>query len=132
MTKVSTQDVSGDTEGYKASEDTDTSVISRLRGTVDRHNILSLQEANHASRVDMGDNREDRGFNIFDETRGRQCPIVYLGLNPLSKTEADRCHPHNVFSIENSRIKFSVHLAKIKDGKMKLDKLFVDWPILPL
>ena len=126
MTKVSTQDVSSDTEEYKAAEDSDTSVISRFRGTVDRHDSLSLQEANHASRVERTE------ASTVSMTRERQCPIVYLGLNPVSKTEADRCHPHNVFSIENTGIKFSVHLAKIKDGKMKLDKIFVDWPIFPL
>ena len=72
MTKVSTWPISGNTEENKASKDSDTSTISSVHATVDRHDSLSLQEANHARKVNMDDNREDRGFNSSYDSGGHE------------------------------------------------------------
>lgn len=72
MEKVSTSPISGGTEEHNAPQDNDMSTISSVHATVDRHDRSSLQEANHAKKVNMDENREDRGFNSSYDSGGHE------------------------------------------------------------
>ena len=91
MTKVSTPLISGDTEEYKTSEDSDTPTISSVLGTSDHHDSLSLQEANHARRVDMDNNRESRGFHDSDDSGGHERKATPKAERPNGEPNILQC-----------------------------------------
>ena len=72
MAKISTRPISGDTEEYNTSEDSDVSTISSVHGTINRHDSLSPQEANDANRVDMDANRENQGLKDSNDSGGHE------------------------------------------------------------
>ena len=91
MTKVSTPPISGDTKEYKTSEDSDTSHISSVRGKIDSHDSLSLQEANHVSTVDMDNNRENGGFHGSDDSGGHERKATPKAEGPNGELNIQQC-----------------------------------------